>query len=39
MRFLNPVLDLVDVVITAFTLLLETGDLILLEDGNGIQEE
>ena len=39
MRFLNPLLDLIDVVVTAFTLLLESGDLILLEDGNGIQEE
>lgn len=39
MRFLNPILDRIDVVITAFVLLLEGGDLILLEDGNGIQEE
>ena len=39
MRFINPLLDLIDVVVTAFNILLESGDGILLESGDGILEE
>lgn len=35
MRFLHPVLDLIDVVVRAFYVLLETGDGIVLEDASG----